>query len=110
MAMKTVNILEAGQATRMQLDSHQVILRPLVTEKGIHRSTRDNQYAFEINLLATKLDVRRAVEELFNVSVQKVRTQKRRGKTRRHKLRSGVTKTWKKAIVSLKGDGRIDFY
>ena len=47
------------------LQPHQVILRPLVTEKGMHRSTRYNAYAFEVSKLATKDDVRRAVEELF---------------------------------------------
>jgi large subunit ribosomal protein L23 len=46
---------------------HQVILRPLVTEKGMHRATRNNQYAFEVNPLAEKVDVREAVESLFNV-------------------------------------------
>ncbi len=52
------------------LEPHQIILRPLVTEKGMHRSTRNNAYAFEVNTLATKDDVRRAVEELFNVKVR----------------------------------------
>ncbi len=46
---------------------HQIILRPLVTEKGMHRATRNNAYAFEVNRWPTKDDVRRAVEELFNV-------------------------------------------
>ncbi len=64
-------------------EPHQVILRPLVTEKGMHRSTRHNAYAFEVNRLATKDDVRRAIEELFNVKVLKVRTQNRKGKPRR---------------------------
>ena len=48
--------------TSLSLESHQVLLRPLVTEKGMHRSERYNQYSFEINVLATKEDVRRAVE------------------------------------------------
>ena len=52
------------------LAPHQIILRPLVTEKGMHRSTRYNAYAFEVNRMATKDDVRRAVEELFNVKVR----------------------------------------
>ena len=64
--------------TKMTLAPHQVILRPLVTEKGVHRSTRDNQYAFEINVLADKVDVRNAIESLFDVKVTKVRTQNRR--------------------------------
>jgi large subunit ribosomal protein L23 len=93
-----------------RLASYQVILRPLVTEKGMHRSTRNNQYAFEVNSLATKTDVRRAVEELFNVKVEKVRTQNRIGKHRRHKFRQGSTKSWKKAVVTLNEEHRIDFF
>lgn len=92
-----------------QLEPHQVILRPLLTEKGMHRSTRYGQYAFEVNRLATKLDVKQAVESLFGVTVQRVRTQNRRGKPRRHRFRHGYTKAWKKAIVVL-GDGQsLDF-
>jgi large subunit ribosomal protein L23 len=93
-----------------ELDAHQVLLRPLVTEKGVHRSTRNNQYSFEINALADKDDVRRAVEELFDVKVTKVRTQNRKGKVRRYRFRYGRTKAWKKAIVSLHPDHRIDFF
>ena len=54
-----------------KLESHQVILRPLVTEKGVHRAGRHNQYAFEVHPLATKIDIRKAVEELFNVVVER---------------------------------------
>jgi large subunit ribosomal protein L23 len=93
-----------------RLESYQVIVRPLVTEKGMHRATRNNQYAFEIHPQATKIDVRRAVEELFHVKVEKVRTQNRRGKTRRYRNRSGVTSHWKKAIVKLNDEHRIDFF
>lgn len=100
----------AAEATAPRLAAYQVILRPLVTEKGIHRSTRNNQYAFEVNSLATKTDVRRAVEELFNVKVEKVRTQNRLGKHRRHKFKQGSTKSWKKAVVTLDAEHRIDFF
>ena len=92
------------------LEPHQVILRPLVTEKGMHRSTRYNAYAFEISRMATKDDVRRAVEELFNVKVLKVHTQNRKGKPRRTRFSSGRTKDWKKAIVKLHPENRIDFF
>jgi large subunit ribosomal protein L23 len=92
------------------MEAYKVILRPLVTEKGMHRSTRNNQYAFEVHLQATKDDVRRAVEELFNVVVDKVRTQNRRGKPRKHKFKQGQTKAWKKAIVTLNSEHRIDFF
>ena len=93
-----------------RLESYQIVLRPLVTEKGVHRSTRQNQYAFEVNPLATKDDVRRAVEELFNVTVLKVRTQNRKGKPRRYKFRYGYTKNWKKAMVTLDEQHRINFF
>jgi large subunit ribosomal protein L23 len=92
------------------LAPHQVILRPLVTEKGVHRSSRYNAYAFEVSRLATKDDVRRAVEELFNVKVLRVHTQNRKGKPRRTRFSSGQTKAWKKAIVKLHSENRIDFF
>ena len=76
----------------------------------MHRSTRDNQYAFEVNPLATKVDVRRAVEEMFDVQVTKVRTQNRKGKPRRYRFRFGSTKKWKKAVVTLNDEHRIDFF
>lgn len=98
-----------GQS-RIVLEPHQVILRPLVTEKGMHRSERLNQYSFEINKLADKSDVRRAIEELFDVKVTKVRIQNRHGKPRRFRFRIGRTKSWKKAIVTLHEDHRIDFF
>jgi large subunit ribosomal protein L23 len=96
--------------THMLLQPHQVIIRPLVTEKGMHRSTRYNAYAFEVNRLATKIDVRRAVEQLFDVKVVRVHTQNRKGKPRRSRFRSGRTKDWKKAIVTLNDEHRIEFF
>jgi large subunit ribosomal protein L23 len=94
----------------VQLKSHQVLLRPLVTEKGMHRSTRQNAYSFKVNPLATKEDIRRAVEELFNVKVLGVNTQNRKGKPRRNRFRVGRTGDWKKAIVKLHSEHRIDFF
>ena len=93
-----------------QLEPHQIVLRPLVTEKGMHRSTRNNAYAFEVNKLANKFDVRRAVEELFNVKVVKVYIQNRKGKPRRSRFRTVQTGNWKKAIVKLAEESRIDFF
>jgi len=95
---------------KIVLEPHQIVLRPLVTEKGMHRSTRYNAYAFEVNRQATKDDVRRAVEELFNVKVLRVHTQNRKGKPRRTRFSSGYTKDWKKAIVKLHPENRIDFF
>ena len=98
------------QTTSLTLEPHQIIVRPLVTEKGMHRSTRNNAYAFEVHRLATKSDVRRAVEDLFEVTVLKVHTQNRKGKPRRTRFRQGLTKDWKKAIVKLDPEHRIDFF
>lgn len=98
------------QKTTLELEPHQIILKPLVTEKGVHRSTRNNAYTFQINKLATKEDVRRAVEALFDVKVVKVATQNRRGKPRRTRFRVGRTADWKKAIVTLDEEHRIDFF
>ena len=101
---------ESTKTPGIALEPHQIIMRPLVTEKGMHRSTRNNAYAFEVNRQATKDDVRRAVEELFNVKVLRVHTQNRKGKPRRNRFSSGHTKDWKKAIVKLHPENRIDFF
>jgi large subunit ribosomal protein L23 len=94
----------------IQLESHQVILRPLVTEKGMHASERFNAYSFEIHPLATKHDVKRAVEELWEVRVDEVRTQNRKGKVRRQRMALGRTRNWKKAVVKLHNEDRIAFF
>ena len=61
-------------------------------------------------VLPTKEDIKNAIEKLFEVSVEKVATQTRKGKPRRYKFTYGRTKAWKKAIVKLKGDDKIDFF
>jgi len=101
---------ENGKHTTMTLEPYQIIFRPLVTEKGFHKAERYNAYAFEVHPLATKDDVRRAVEELFNVKVVRVNTQNRRGKPRRTKNREGYTQAWKKAVVTLDPEDKINFF
>ena len=96
--------------TALQLEPHQIILRPLVTEKGMHKASRNNAYAFEVNPRAGKEEIRHAVEELFEVKVLSVNTQNRKGKPRRTRFRWGRTKAWKKAIVTLDPEHRIDFF
>lgn len=92
------------------LAPHQIVLRPLVTEKTMHRAAVHNSYAFEVNPLANKQDIRAAVEDLFEVRVVRVRVQNRRGKPRRTRFRVGITKGWKKALVTLHDDDRINFF
>ena len=99
-----------SEETSLKLDPYQVILQPLVTEKGTYLSTTTNSYTFAVNPLATKDDIRRAVQELWDVKVTKVRTQNRKGKPRRHKMIKGHTSDWKKAIVQLDEEDRIAFF
>ena len=94
----------------IQLEPHQVIKRPLVTEKGMHASERLNAYSFEVHPQATKHDIKRAVEELWDVRVDEVRTQNRKGKPRRHRMALGRTRNWKKAVVKLHDEDRIAFF
>jgi large subunit ribosomal protein L23 len=92
------------------LEPHQVIRRPLVTEKGTHLSEKLNAYSFEVHPLATKTDIKAAVQQLWDVRVVAVRTQTRVGKPRRHKTVMGHTKSWKKAVVKLHDEDRIAFF
>jgi|ERR1043165_4681727 large subunit ribosomal protein L23 len=95
-----------------ELEPHQIILAPLVTEKGTHQSTspHHNAYSFQVNLWANKTQIKHAVEELFNVRVLDVRTQLRLGKYRRYRFKKGRLSNWKKAIVKLHADDKIEFY
>jgi len=93
-----------------KLEPHQVIIKPMVTEKGVYQSNELNQYTFKVNALATKTEIKAAVETLFKVKVEKVATQTRKGKPRRYRFTWGRTKAWKKAIVKLDPEHRIDFF
>ena len=99
-----------SEKTSIALEPYQVILHPLVTEKGTHLSTATNSYTFAVNRLATKTDIKRAVEQLWGVKVNKVRTQNRKGKPRRSRMIQGHTSDWKKAIVQLDEEDRIAFF
>ena len=94
------------------LEPHQVVLAPLITEKGTHQSANvyHNAYSFVVNLWADKRQIKHAVQELFNVRVLAVRTQLRLGKVRKYRFKNGKLSNWKKAIVKLHADDRIEFY
>lgn len=95
---------------KLELEPHQVIIKPAVTEKAMFQATELNQYSFKVNPAATKTDIKRAVEKLFEVKVTGVSTQHRRGKPRRYRFTYGRTKDWKKAIVTLHPEDKIDFF
>ena len=108
--MVTLRRPPRSQRSGPVLEPYQVVIRPLITEKATHISERHNAYTFEVNPLATKTEIKEAVEALFPVKVLAVRTQNRRGKARRYRLKAGRMRNWKKAIVSLHEEYRIDFY
>lgn len=89
----------------------EVIKRPLIlTEKGSLMREEDNQYLFEVDLRANKIEIREAVETLFHVKVTSVNTLIVRGHMKRMGRGYAKTKNWKKAIVSLKDGETIDFF
>ena len=94
----------------IKLQPDEIVLRPVVTEKGTHLSERYNFYSFEVNPLASKLDIKSAIESLWKVRVVRVRTQNYVGKPRRHKMVQSYTQAWKKAIVELHEEDRIAFF
>lgn len=93
-----------------KLEPHQIIVKPALTEKAMYQATELNQYSFRVNPLATKTDVKNAVESLYDVKVTGVSTQSCMGKSRRYRFKFGRTKDWKKAIVTLDKESKIDFF
>jgi large subunit ribosomal protein L23 len=88
----------------------QIIKRPVtLTEKGSRLSETQNQYLFEVDRRANKVEIKGAIESLFTVKVEKVRTMIVRGKMRRMGRGYAKNQNWKKAIVSLKEGESIKF-
>ena len=96
--------------TKLVLEPYQIIIRPIVTEKGFHNSSARNTYTFEVHKLASKTDIKEAIETLYDVKVVYVHTQNRQGKKRRTRKGIGVTRSWKKAMIKLDADHRLDIY
>lgn len=87
-----------------------IVLGPVITEKSI-KSLGDKKYTFKVAKDANKIEIAKAVEEIFGVSVDKVNTMNCRGKHRRMGIHEGVTASWKKAIVTLTKDSKgIEFF
>ncbi|MCX8213695.1 MAG: 50S ribosomal protein L23 [SAR202 cluster bacterium] len=82
------------------MNSFDILRRPIVTEKSTLLQEQ-GRYAFEVSVRATKHDIKRAVEEAFDVKVLKVNTMNMKGKPKRFGPRLVMQKSWKKAIVSL---------
>ncbi|MGI2029886.1 50S ribosomal protein L23 [Endozoicomonas acroporae] len=86
-----------------------VLLGPHISEKATVVAEEHNQYVFKVARDATKLEIKKAVEQLFEVSVKAVRTAVVKGKTKRTRFGMGQRPDWKKAYVSLEQGQEIDF-
>ena len=91
-------------------DVRSIVKRALITEKGTVLREMRNQYFFEVAREANKIEIKRAVEAVFNVKVDSVQTMQVRGKVKRQGRYSGRRNDWKKAIVKLKPDQKIELF
>ena len=88
---------------------HQIILAPVVSEKSTRAAEKNNQAVFKVLRDARKPEIKAAVEKLFNVKVEGIRTLNVKGKTKRFGASQGVRSDWKKAYVTLAEGQEIDF-
>jgi large subunit ribosomal protein L23 len=88
----------------------EIVHGPVITEKGTLVNEQANQVIFRVHPHANKVEIRRAVETLFKVKVEKVRTSRQLGKVRRVGRHLGRRPDWKKAYVTLAEGSRIDFF
>ena len=89
------------------MNLEQVLKRPLVTEKGVTKKDDERTLCFEVAPDANKVQVKQAVEKLFNVKVEEVRTANFEGKLRRRGKFSGYRSDWKKAYVKLQAGQKV---
>jgi large subunit ribosomal protein L23 len=89
---------------------HQVIVKPMITEKSTEQLDRYHAYTFVVDKAANKHEIAEAVEKLFNVKVDSVRTMQYRGKERRVGRHVGRRAAWKKAVVKLREGDTIEIF
>ncbi len=92
----------------MSRDPRQVLIRPLMTEKSMRQKEELNTVAFQVRPDANKVEIRTAVESVFNVKVTAVRTASYEGKLKRMGRFQGRRSDWKKAVVTLAAGHKID--
>lgn len=92
------------------MDSRQIVVRPIVTEKTSNMREESNRYVFEVAAAANKIEIKRAVEDVFSVKVERVTTWYTRGKTRRRGAFVGKTPDSKRAAVTLKEGDSIPLF
>ncbi|WP_178727404.1 50S ribosomal protein L23 [Huintestinicola sp.] len=92
------------------MTAQDIIIKPIITEKSMG-GLQENKYTFKVAKNANKIEIAKAVEELFGVQVASVNTMNVRGRAKRVGLNRGVTPSWKKAIVTLaEGSKTIEFF
>jgi len=91
------------------MNVHEVIRKPLLTEKGANLNETSNTVLFEVNRSANKIEIKQAVEEIFKVKVASVHTMNVRGKKKRMGRNEGMSRSWKKAMVTLQAGEKLDF-
>jgi large subunit ribosomal protein L23 len=89
------------------MNQYDVIRRPIITEKGVAKKEAERTLCFEVNAKANKSEIRDAVEKLFEVKVEKVRTVNGVGKLRRRGRFAGYRSDWKKAYVKVKAGEKM---
>ncbi len=94
----------------MDLDKTQIIKRPLVSEKSVFLGSARNSYSFEVDFRAHKPEIKKAIEELYHVRVNEVRTIVVPGKPMRTKTGHKTTSPWKKAVVQVHVEDKIELY
>jgi len=92
------------------MSQYDIIRRPVITEKTSIQKEVSNQFTFEVDRMANRVEIKKAVEGIFNVKVAGVRTMQVKGKTKRRGWIVGKRRDWKKAIVTLIPGERIDFF
>ena len=92
------------------MEKNSVIIKPLITEKSTHHQTTRNSYAFQVHADANKHQIKEAIERTYNVTVSDVRTMNRKGKPRRARHKMTTTSDWKKAVVVLDENSRIELF
>ena len=88
---------------------YDVIRKPCLTEKGMTLQEIDNQIVLKVNPDANKIEIKSAMESLFNVKVTKVRTANMHGKSKRVGKHIGRSSDWKKAVITLAEGEKLDF-
>ena len=90
--------------------AYDIILKPVITEKSMEMLTQ-GKYTFKVAKDANKVEIRQAIEAIFNVKVVKVNTLNVKSKPKRVRYQEGRTRTWKKAMVTLTADSKtIEFF